>query len=121
MDVTDPDDLGGLAERRSPLQMTIVRSRASTRLAAAGELDIATASRLEGILLALKGLVVLDLREIDFIDSTGLRLLLRADARARRDGTDLRLLCGDAVRRLLQLTGTHDRFAHADGEELERP
>ena len=36
--------------------------------------------------------IVLDLGELEFIDSTGLAVIVRADARARKDGHVLRLL-----------------------------
>jgi anti-anti-sigma factor len=76
-----------------------------------GELDLATAPDLEGAVTA--GLdagkdVVVDLRELDFMDSSGLRVLVAAHARARRDGgrfAIVRPLPGGAVARILSVAG----------------
>lgn len=59
------------------------------RLTLVGELDIATAGELRehlGGLSANGHSVVLDLGRLDFIDSSGVRELIRAISRARRDG-----------------------------------
>jgi anti-sigma B factor antagonist len=50
--------------------------------------------------------LLLDLRGLDFIDSTGLRVLVHTDALARSDGIDFTVLCSDGqVRNVLQETG----------------
>jgi anti-anti-sigma factor len=58
-----------------------------------GELDLASAEELESSLHQLESgqpdLLVLDLRELDFMDSTGLRTVIAADARARERGARL--------------------------------
>ncbi|MGH2969359.1 MAG: STAS domain-containing protein, partial [Solirubrobacteraceae bacterium] len=61
-----------------------------------GELDLATAPALEAALQralesAASGRVVLDLRELDFIDSSGLRTLLTARRRAEDAGAQFSL------------------------------
>jgi anti-anti-sigma factor len=64
------------------------------RLAVAGELDLAVIDVLDDRLVALKQdghRVRLDLGELEFIDSTGLRGLLLAVADAGRDGWDLEI------------------------------
>lgn len=49
---------------------------------------------------------VLDLRGLEFIDSTGLRLLVQLDALARQDGFDFSVLCGNGqVREVLRISG----------------
>ena len=51
--------------------------------------------------------MTLDLSRLDFIDSTGLRLILDRDAEARRDGFTLALIPGPpAVERIFELTKT---------------
>jgi anti-sigma B factor antagonist len=51
-------------------------------------------------------LLVVDLRKLRFIDSTGLKLLLSANARAQRDGRRLRVVQGqNPVRRIFHFTG----------------
>jgi anti-sigma B factor antagonist/stage II sporulation protein AA (anti-sigma F factor antagonist) len=77
-----------------------------------GELDIATAPRLERALaerVAPGERLVLDLGDLQFIDSTGLRVIVRAVETARQRGCDLRLRHGPpAVRRVFELSGVGD-------------
>ncbi len=57
------------------------------------------------------GTLVLDLRRVEFIDSTGLRALIAADERARSDGRRLAVVRGpDAVERLLAVTQLDQRL-----------
>ena len=65
--------------------MTITADTAAgaTRLRVAGELDLLTAPELNAALDATRSDVVLDLRDVTFIDSTGLAVLV-AHRRARR-------------------------------------
>lgn len=75
----------------------------------AGELDLAASegfwSELEP-LLEPAGLVVLDGSELDFLDSSGLRILILASRRAEELGGRLRLVAPHrAVQRTLDLTG----------------
>jgi len=78
----------------------------------AGELDMATAPQLDQRILAAmrdrrSGHVVVDLEEVEFMDSAGLRMLLTASAVARTNGNRLLLRRpARAVRRLLEVTGT---------------
>ncbi|MEA2623887.1 MAG: hypothetical protein QOH61_2797 [Chloroflexota bacterium] len=76
-----------------------------------GELDVATAAALEKLLLRERerGTVVeLDLSELGFMDSTGLRVLLRAQQAAERGGWELVLTAASPpVRRLFTLSGVH--------------
>ena len=83
-------------------------------LQASGEIDLASAPMLEERLTALQGEgpVVLDLSGIDFIDSTGLRVVLAAHQRAQDAEAELRIVAIDgAVTRLLDITGVKDRLA----------
>ena len=61
-----------------------------------GELDGATAKELEAEFIRIEATsvsrIVLDLRELEFIDSTGLAVIMRAHERAKRDGHVLRVL-----------------------------
>jgi anti-sigma B factor antagonist len=74
-----------------------------------GELDIATAPELERVLLddrVAGDVVVLDLAGLEFMDSTGLRVIVRAAEAARRDGWELRLRSArPEVQRIFDLTG----------------
>jgi anti-anti-sigma factor len=75
----------------------------------AGELDIATAGRLERALHDGRergDRVLLDLTALEFIDSTGLRVIVRAVEAAHRDGWELRLHKGPpAVQRVFEIAG----------------
>jgi anti-anti-sigma factor len=76
-----------------------------------GELDLATAPDLEAALqerLDAGQDVVVDLRELDFMDSTGLRVLVAAHTRV--EGTEQRFLIvrprpGAPIERILAIAG----------------
>ena len=83
-----------------------------------GELDIAGAPALEGELLSVESgdaaSIVVDLRGLEFIDSTGLRLLVMAAERCRDSGR-LALLRGpDPVHRVFELTDLVSRLPFSD-------
>jgi anti-sigma B factor antagonist len=89
-------------------------------LAASGELDLAAAASLEEELDRALGSdsdrIVIDLRGLDFIDSTGLSVLVRAHQRAQESGRELGLVNpGAQVERLLTLTGLAERLTLPDG------
>lgn len=81
------------------------------RLTVSGELDIATARHLrEHTSRQLAGpteIVVLDLTDVSFIDSTGLHALL--DAAAQDDGR-LRIVPSPVCLRLFDIAGVRDRL-----------
>ena len=74
-----------------------------------GELDIATAPRLISVLNravqeALRSLVV-DLSEVDFMDSTGLALLINAHRRLTRRSKGFAVVCPPGpLRRVFEIT-----------------
>jgi len=90
-------------------------------VAPVGELDIATAPELEQKLRELADAgwthLVIDLRELDFLDSSGIRLLVARDQLARGDGHDLTLIEGSAaIQRTLRLAGVAELLSfRADG------
>jgi anti-sigma B factor antagonist len=72
-----------------------------------GELDLLTAPRLatrvDHVIRECAGNVVLDLREVDFIDSAGLQVLLGARRRLTRGSRGLVIVCDDGpVRRVIE-------------------
>lgn len=78
-----------------------------------GELDLASVGSLEERLLALEQgeleRIVVDLSAVSFIDSSGLRVLLLADGRARERGHELVFTpATEPVHRMLEMTGALD-------------
>lgn len=95
---------------------------ASVRVA--GELDLDSAPRLKQVLdegLGRVRLVLVDVRELSFVDSSGLHVLLDAAQRARNGGSRLVLVgVSVALERLLDLTRTRaliDMLADAPAGE----
>ena len=92
------------------------------RVALSGELDIASAPLFEEALNAVisDGFagVMVDLRELTFIDSSGLRALLRARTQADASGKGMILIgASDSAQRLFELTGT--QYLLADPKAVE--
>ena len=80
-------------------------------VALSGELDLATAPLLEECLAPVEAdgptSLVVDLRDLMFMDSTALHVLLRARGRAETNGHQLLVVgANPAARRLFELTDT---------------
>lgn len=85
-------------------------------LAVSGEVDVATAPRLREKLVGLVGegrsRIVVDLEKVDFIDSTGLGVLVGALKRVRTNDGDLALVCtGPRILKVFEITGLTKVFA----------
>jgi anti-anti-sigma factor len=97
-----------------------VDGRADVRLR--GELDVSTVADVRGAvdpLLADATVhdVVLDLRELTFMDSSGVRLLLAIELETRGDGHALALVAGPPeVHRVLEITRLAQRFRYITPE-----
>jgi anti-sigma B factor antagonist len=81
-----------------------------------GELDIDTAPLLERELSTARTAgaerVVLDMRALTFMDSTGLRLVIRWDTAAKEEGFDFAIVPGiEVVQRVFRLTGMDEHLA----------
>jgi anti-anti-sigma factor len=88
----------------------------------AGELDIASTDHLEEELATIEkntpGTLALDLRGVEFMDSTGLRAVIAADERARSAGRRFVVVRGPgAVERLFSVTQLDQRFEIVDDPE----
>lgn len=84
-----------------------------------GELDLDTVHRVDAALEELHGEgcpeIVLDLRGLTFMDSTGLRLVIRWDGAARQEGFRFAVVPGqEVVQRVFRLTGMDAQLAFAD-------
>jgi anti-sigma B factor antagonist len=102
-----------------PFHCDVVPARGHVRLIPHGEIDVASVSDLDAKLRELREAgfdrLLLDLREVAFMDSTGLRLILHWDDLARQDGVDFRLMPGSPpVQRLFELTGVLDRLSFVE-------
>ena len=88
-------------------------------VALSGELDISTAPEVERELARLDRQdpprVVVDMRDLTFIDSTGLRIILAADSRARRAGRQLQIVPGPpSVHRVFRIALLDKRLDFVD-------
>lgn len=103
-----------------PVELATEQDGDIVRVALSGELDVSTAPAVEQRLMALEagetlGAVVLDLRDIRFIDSTGLSLLINADSRGRKAGRRVTIVPGTGPpRRILETTGLRSRLDIAE-------
>ena len=89
----------------------VVHDGGSVRVVPVGELDLASCGQLEPAIRELLqpdvDRLIIDLRRVSFLDSTGLRLALELEAEARSDGFDLELIPGPPdVQRVFAITGT---------------
>jgi anti-sigma B factor antagonist len=87
-----------------------------------GELDLASSPALEQELergaASRAEVVIVDLRNLEFMDSTGLSVLVRAHQRATEKGQRFGVVKGpQQVQRLLSLTGVADRLNLADSPD----
>ena len=95
-----------------------IESDGNRVVAFAGELDLANAGTAESALessLAEALPVIVDMRELEFIDSTGIALLVSALSR-NEDGRRISFIPSDspAVTRVLELTGLAERLPLAE-------
>ena len=103
----------------TPFRCDVTHLDGSIRIRPVGELDMSTVPVLEeslkDALAAGHQLLVVDLRELEFMDSTGLTLLTRWSLGAERDES-LKLVAGsDRIQRLFELTRLITHFQFVDG------
>ena len=105
------------------LEFETTRNGSVAIVAPTGELDLSGATILEAELdrLAadpeLAG-IVLDLRGLEFMDSSGLRLVVLADMQAREAGRRFSLIRGDeTVHRVFEITRMSERLDFVDETE----
>jgi len=114
-----PFSSGGLPAQ-APLEVTVDERGGTPVVHVQGELDLSTCEELEAAIQRAEesapATLVLDLSQESFLDSTGVRTLLRADSRARDDGRRL-LLIGppEPAARVFRVTLLDKRFEFIGG------
>ena len=112
-------------ELPEPFQTTLEPHRDTIVVVARGEVDGSTVGRLRGqlrgVLEAGFKRIVLDLREVSFMDSSGLHAVLDFDAASRGADVQFTLVRGpDAVQRIFELTGTDVALRFIGAGEVDR-
>jgi anti-sigma B factor antagonist len=94
----------------------------ATILSVSGELDLLSSPELEQALERVNAgdseLVMLDMRRLEFMDSTGLHTLVKAHQRAHESGRRFVVIKGgEQVQRLLNLTGMSELLTVVDSPD----
>jgi anti-sigma B factor antagonist len=94
----------------------------ATIVVVSGELDLASSpelqEQLDRVWESNPELLVIDLRQLEFMDSTGLSIIVAAHQRLAEKGRSLSVVKGSAqVQRLLDLTGVAERLQLVDSPE----
>jgi anti-anti-sigma factor len=101
------------------LEVTTQDSGGHVTVSLKGELDLSSVGKVEEELARAEAegpsLLVLDLSQLSFLDSTGLRAVVTADERARSNGRRLVIVRGpDAVQRVFAITRLEERLEIVD-------
>ena len=113
----------GQAGDPAPFRVVLMPEGDAVRICPFGEVDVGTVGQvreqLESVTATGAKHVVLDLRGVTFLDSTGLHLVLEADAASRAQGWEFGLIGGPAhVQRVFDLTGARARLPFLEASEL---
>jgi anti-anti-sigma factor len=97
------------------IEVTTEQRDSYVTVALRGELDLSTVHRVDDELKRVEAdeppIVALDLRELSFLDSTGLRMIVTADQRAREAGRRLAIIKGpEPVQRVFEITRLAERL-----------
>jgi anti-anti-sigma factor len=119
-----------LTDRRGAddaLRIDVDSQGQTARIALFGEMDLLSAPEFNSTFERVssdRGVrhLVVDLRGLSFIDSTGMEGIFRADAKARRDGFNLAVVKGPPlINRIFLLTGADRRLVMVDEPEALAP
>jgi anti-sigma B factor antagonist len=109
---------GSAVEQPAAFSIAAAETVDGLRLGLSGELDLASVAEFERALgralRARPARMVLDLSDLSFLDSCGLRALLTAQRACEEAGCALTLIAGNPARRLFELTGVAERLPLAD-------
>jgi stage II sporulation protein AA (anti-sigma F factor antagonist) len=105
--------------RLGQLSVRSQRDEDAHTIALAGEMDLANAAEVERELIRAESTnatrIIIDLSELTFMDSTGIRLLITAHARSRDNGDRLQLIRPPArVFRVLCIAGVDGLLPFVD-------
>lgn len=103
----------------SNLQVEVTEEGPAVSVALIGELDISETNSVRETLADVERrhppLIVLDLRRLSFLDSSGLRVILEADLRARQDGRRVSVVRGpESVHRVFAISLLDKRLDFVD-------
>jgi anti-anti-sigma factor len=92
------------------------RTEESVVVAPTGEIDLSTVEQVRALLRRHeRGTLVLDLRGVEFLDSSGLTMILEQHRRAEQSGFAFVLTRGpDRVQRIFDITGLMHRLTFVD-------
>lgn len=110
-----PEAAGRATVKAGELQVIVSGDEPEYQIHLVGELDMSTAPQLREELLQLASdgaqTVTVDLSELEFIDSTGLSVLITGLKRLRQGGGDMALRSPTpGTRRVLEITGLTEVF-----------
>lgn len=115
--MTDRSELpvGARAYLAEPFSIAVEPRYDVVQIAPRGELDLATVDQLQhelgDLIDAGFARIVIDLRDLEFIDSTGLHALFAAHGRSMQDDWELALIPGPhQVQHIFEITGTLNRL-----------
>jgi anti-sigma B factor antagonist len=96
-------------------RVDVARENAGVRICPVGEVDMATIghlrARIDEELRSGVERLILDLRQVTFLDSAGLHLVVDLDARAARNGMQFAIIAGPpAVQRTFAIAGLGARL-----------
>jgi anti-anti-sigma factor len=102
-----------------PFRCEVRAERQAVRICPVGELDMATVPAVDTHLSEQQKAgfkhVTLDLRDVSFLDSSGLRMILEWDSMSRADGFAFSLVAGSpTVQRIFELTGMTERLTFVE-------
>jgi anti-sigma B factor antagonist len=107
----------------SHLRLDTERIRDAAVVSVRGDVDLTTFGAVQSALDAARGgatVLILDLRAVGFMDTSGLRLVISEQQRAEADGYGFTVVCGSAkIQRLFAIAGFpdgHSLFAGAPDE-----
>jgi anti-sigma B factor antagonist len=114
--ISTPPPSAAAEDGTTPLIIDVREEGAETHIVLTGELDLLTAPRLMRALLDLdddgvRAAVVLDIRQLSFIDSTGLSVLIAQHKKSEAEGKSM-VIYGPTptAKRLFEITGLTDIF-----------